>query len=453
MSELATRQEITFRQDEVQTLFDLVAAGASASVIGMSGTGKSNLFDHLCDPVVQADYFDSGAKSPIVVRVNFHYAPNFEDRSLYSIILESLELLEGEMADRLAILPQTLARISQLHDALIDAGGDILKVQRCFKQAIRALLSGSQRKLVFLFDQFDEVYQDAEDRFFANLRGLRQSYKYRLSYFVFTRDRLPNLTPPNEAREEFYELLAANEMGLKPYNKADALGLLRRVAARYQLVDVITDELADALIAMTGGHAGMLRAAFLAVARGETALRGADDLLQVSNVRLECDKVWQSLSPQEQRVLHVVLNEAEPDEEATETVDQLRVKGVLHAGEPLQLFAPLFAAYVKTQDPLWERPLHFDPRSRQVMVFGRQTPPLTKLEYKLFRQLYERRDELVSKDELVDAGWPDAHGGVSDEALTAAIARLRKKVEPDPKEPRFFENVRNQGYILRVEEG
>ena len=56
--------------------------------------------------------------------------------------------------------------------------------------------------------------------------------------------------------------------------------------------------------------------------------------------------------------------------------------------------------------------------------------------------------EVVSKDELINAGWPLAQGGVSDEALLVAISRLRKKIEPDVENPRFIENIREHGYKL-----
>lgn len=103
------------------------------------------------------------------------------------------------------------------------------------------------------------------------------------------------------------------------------------------------------------------------------------------------------------------------------------------------------------QEALWERPLYFDQASRQVWVLGRPAPTLTQLEYRLFHLLYQRDGEVVAKDELVQAGWPSALGGVSDEAIIAAIARLRKKIEPDPKNPRFLENIHNQGYVLKIE--
>jgi DNA-binding response OmpR family regulator len=35
-----------------------------------------------------------------------------------------------------------------------------------------------------------------------------------------------------------------------------------------------------------------------------------------------------------------------------------------------------------------------------------------------------------------------------DRSIDVQVARLRKKIEPDPKEPRFIKTIRNQGYIF-----
>jgi energy-coupling factor transporter ATP-binding protein EcfA2 len=449
MSSSSSQHQQGFRHEEVTQLAHLIEAGESVSIIGISGTGKSNLFNHLCHPETQMAYFEQ-RPFPLIVRVNFHYAPDFTDRTLYSLILEQFEALESEETERLGIEREVIEQISWFHDSLLDVGDDVLKVQRNFKQAIRLLLYGSSRKLVLLFDQFDDVYQEAESRFFANLRGLRETYKYRVCYLLFTRDLLPNLVDLDEAREEFYELMSSNLMGLRPYNEADSLELMRRIGQRNQLA--ISDETTAWLYAQTGGHAGLLRAAFLAVARQEVAAHTSDHLLTVPGVRLECDKIWHSLSGAEKKALHLLVNQQTPPAETAVIIDQLQTKGVLQANDWQTMFAPVFQMYVQWQDPVWERPLYLDSGSRQVWVLGQPTTPLTSLEYKLFTALYDREGEVLNKDDLIDAGWPTAKGGVSDEALTAAMARLRRKIEPDSKNPQFLQNIRNQGYTLKIEE-
>ena len=446
-----TTQKTGFRETETKRLFQWMQAGESASIIGISGVGKSNLFNHLRDPDTQATHLGQMAVHTIIVRANFHYIPDFSDRSIYSLILEQFELLEGD-ADKFALSSQDIEKISQFHERLLDAKGDILKVQRYFKQALRILLNNPKHRLVFLFDQFDDVYQEAEPRLFANLRGLREAYKYRISYLVFTRDMMPNLIEMDPAREEFYELLASNVMGLKPYAKSDAMSVLERVSKRNQLT--LTDQLRDGLYSLAGGHAGLLRAALLGAMQHKLADQlhltdAAIRLLKIPGVELECEKLWGSLSVHEQRTLMAKAQEFDSAMDAA-IVTQLQIKGLMSEDDTAVIFSPVFAHFVAAQEAHWEQPLFFDEPSRQIWVLGNPAPRLTQLEYRLFQQLYGQEGEVVEKDALISAGWPNAKGGVSDEALIAAIARLRKKIEPDSKNPRFLQNVHNQGYMLQT---
>lgn len=419
---------ISFRQGEVLQLLNWVRAGESASIVGVSGMGKSNLFNYLLDPAVQAACLGPAASHYLFVRVNFHDGPDFSDRTVYSLILEQLEWrTEG---------------VEPYHEALLDSGRDSLKVQRYFKLAIRPVMADPQRHLVLLFDQFDELYQQGEDRLFATLRGLRESYKYRLSFLAFSRDSLPMLAEMSPGREEFYELLATNLLGLQPYNRDDSLQLLQRLTSRHHLS--VPPAVADQLFALSGGHAGLLRATCLAVLQGGAAPEG--NLLSQPAVSHECQKLWHSLSLEEQQTLaNIAWNRPAGEGLAQQ---RLQLKGLLTSSNTL--FSPLFGQFARNQEATWERAIYLDDRTRQVWVLGRPITRLTSQEFKLFAALYARPGELLLKDELVDIGWPTAHGHVSDETLTATMSRLRKKLEPEPDKPRFLETVRGQGYLLNL---
>jgi two-component system OmpR family response regulator len=75
---------------------------------------------------------------------------------------------------------------------------------------------------------------------------------------------------------------------------------------------------------------------------------------------------------------------------------------------------------------------------------------LTGGEYDLLRALLERPREVLSRDALMTA----LHGreaGPFDRAIDVAIARLRRKVEPDPAAPRLIRSVRGAGYLLAAD--
>ncbi len=76
---------------------------------------------------------------------------------------------------------------------------------------------------------------------------------------------------------------------------------------------------------------------------------------------------------------------------------------------------------------------------------------LTGTEQALLRRLAVNPGQPVSRADLIeDLG----RGGTGDEAenseraIDVQITRLRRKIEPDPKEPRFLQTVRGTGYML-----
>ena len=60
--------------------------------------------------------------------------------------------------------------------------------------------------------------------------------------------------------------------------------------------------------------------------------------------------------------------------------------------------------------------------------------------------LAERAGEMVPKERLLQAAWPDT--AVSDDVLTRAISELRRLFEDDPKHPRVIETIPKSGYRL-----
>lgn len=78
---------------------------------------------------------------------------------------------------------------------------------------------------------------------------------------------------------------------------------------------------------------------------------------------------------------------------------------------------------------------------------------LTGTETALLRRLAASRGQPVSRTELIeDLGrgtGDEAEGG--ERAIDVQITRLRRKIEPDPREPRFLQTVRGTGYMLVVD--
>ena len=74
---------------------------------------------------------------------------------------------------------------------------------------------------------------------------------------------------------------------------------------------------------------------------------------------------------------------------------------------------------------------------------------LTRRDFDLLHYLAEHADRVVYRDELLREVWgyPNLPNTRS---VDHAIARLRKRIEPDPHHPRFIHTVHGDGYQLRI---
>ena len=73
------------------------------------------------------------------------------------------------------------------------------------------------------------------------------------------------------------------------------------------------------------------------------------------------------------------------------------------------------------------RPIELEPKAFAVLIY-----------------LVERRERVVSKEEIFGAVWPDV--AVTDNALTRVIAQLRRQLGDDAKAPKYIETVPTAGY-------
>ena len=62
----------------------------------------------------------------------------------------------------------------------------------------------------------------------------------------------------------------------------------------------------------------------------------------------------------------------------------------------------------------------------------------------MLKVLAARAGEPVARDTLTDEGELEG----SARAIDVLITRLRRKVEPDPRDPRYLQTVRGKGYAL-----
>jgi pSer/pThr/pTyr-binding forkhead associated (FHA) protein len=91
--------------------------------------------------------------------------------------------------------------------------------------------------------------------------------------------------------------------------------------------------------------------------------------------------------------------------------------------------------------------LRVDSRTKEVYIRGQALDPsLTVKEFQLLELLYNRRGQVISKDEIARQVWD--YEVFDYNAIDALVYRLRQRIEPDPTHPRYLVTQRGFGYKL-----
>ena len=138
-----------------------------------------------------------------------------------------------------------------------------------------------------------------------------------------------------------------------------------------------------------------------------------------------------------------------------------RIEGIheLHDGDEVHLAMTIRMRFIGSgaTAPLpFELPKHIggklrlDRESRRVFIGDEEIdPPLSLPQYRLLELLYVSTGRVCTRDNVVEAVWPDVDGaGVSEQAIDALVRRLRDRlVEYDP-EMQYIVTVRGHGFRL-----
>ena len=94
--------------------------------------------------------------------------------------------------------------------------------------------------------------------------------------------------------------------------------------------------------------------------------------------------------------------------------------------------------------------LRIDFSAREVRVEGlRQS--LTAHEYDLLSALARNAGRVLSRDQLLELVKGEDADEAFDRSIDVHVSRLRQKIEPDPRHPRYVKTVRGAGYLLARE--
>ena len=85
--------------------------------------------------------------------------------------------------------------------------------------------------------------------------------------------------------------------------------------------------------------------------------------------------------------------------------------------------------------------------AREVAVDGKRTA-LTAHEFDILVALARNSGRVLSRDQLLELVKGDGADEAFDRSIDVHVSRLRGKIEPDPRHPRYVKTVRGAGYLL-----
>ena len=358
-----------YRKKEVEAILRWVCSGDCVAVIGLSGSGKSNLLGFFANRISQRP------GCPIVMLVDCNRLGENSRAAFFRHFLYSLGVSNESLAG--------------------SAAGELTLLERAIETRLE-----QRGTLCFLLDRFDALYGWPEFAVLANnLRAIRDSYKYQISYVIAARNTL-------DEQSELAELFFGRTIWLGSLSDSDARWSAYRDLERFSGKDgpVLNESVMEKLIRLSWGYPSLLRGVCEAYASG--APLELEALRAHPSVRRRVMEFWSD----------------RPDPEA------VRLCGL--KGQPLLDFQPM----------------------EQPNAASFDASQLTAKENLLLKYFIQHEGLVCEKDELIQAVWPEDvifTQGIRDESLAQLIRRLRVKVEPDPGNPAFIHTVPGRGYLYR----
>lgn len=326
------RYQATFRQNEIELIIRFARRGESLALVGLAGSGKSNIVNFLREIDEQASVLKQDVSRlhfPIVDTTYWEETPV----SLWKIMLEALN--------------QAIENLSPPPDAQkIIPISEEERVLNLLRSRLEWLCQDMEHQVMFVLDDFDAALETGPLAMLERLNGLRsEGNREALSYLLFTK-RLPHVLGRSynlENESKFYDLFRHHIYALEPYTAEDAYQMLKH------LNEVAGNPLRERDLAeirqLAGGHARLLKIVFdIWADQGMAGVNPVAYLAEQSDVQQECQRILRGLHEEEQKVLARVARDAVTAEDQ-DLVDHLVRRGVLTA-DGQELFSPLLSQYL-----------------------------------------------------------------------------------------------------------
>lgn len=340
--------------------------------------------------------------------------------------------------------------IRDAYNSLSKPDCSLEEIKLAVLETIRTLHEHHEKRVVFLLDQFDDLYHELPDEVFVPLTEIK-SIDLPVILVIAMHNQFTEEGP--QIRQFLRAMPGRCDYWMPPLSE----DRLKAAISPHKL------EPARIPICLKfGGRQPRLTdlvaacvSRLLTIPKDETEL--VECLLADKGIADHCRAIWNSLLPEEQEALRSVVAGAPgmtPQVQTSLTQDKSLVKT---EGGRLAVADPLFGAFVrqmmdKAGSSQAARSLAFDEAISEFIVDGQRIPheDLSKLERNLLHYLYKRANKVCTFIDISAEVWefPNSELAVSTEAIARVIHDLRQKLDQKSHGAgnRYIKNVRGLGY-------
>ena len=91
--------------------------------------------------------------------------------------------------------------------------------------------------------------------------------------------------------------------------------------------------------------------------------------------------------------------------------------------------------------------IELDFKKYQAIKRGKQVK-FTPLEFQILHLLIQKKDQVLTRDDFLNAIWGEDNLVVSYRTIDSHMANIRKKIEDNPSDPKYILSIRGVGYKL-----
>jgi DNA-binding winged helix-turn-helix (wHTH) protein len=410
------------RAHELRALFESVANMQPVALVGEHRCGNTSLLYQMQHETVRARYLDAA-----------------DNEQFLFVFLTAQLAAEGPEA-----FYRRLARALEKADP--DAGVDFDEPADTFwiEDYLDDLI-GRKQRLVLLLDEF-EVLSSFESGFWEWFRGL--IIEYDLSIVVATRVELGSFRDEWGVGSPFFNMFRAIYIG--SFTDADIDAFLSGIGGK---TDIDFGPMRPTIRSLSGRFPYFLQVATALcyeIAQRQPLTGAAEQVALVeqefiTRTMAHFEDIWGRLPAAEKEALAWLAVGTRPDGRAglgfQQALPVLERRGYVVDG---QVFSSAFADFVRQQIQRIE--LNVETGEVRIEKRSVELPPK---EFALLKFLMDNAGEVVSKDEIAAAVWPEYTQdtlGVTDAMIQKTISRLRKEVDVPDSAYQHIDSVRGQGY-------